>query len=103
MPYNASFAVGEENVMPTAAEKTCTTCQADVAGKKRFKDAAGNYFCPTCWKARGSETPAPPPDSADLARCELCKKKFPASKLGYSASGDLVCNACSAVQVEIGR
>jgi hypothetical protein len=33
---------------PTASEKICVACGKDVAGKKRFKDSAGQYWCYDC-------------------------------------------------------
>lgn len=35
---------------PAAApQKICVGCNKDVAGVKRFKDLAGNYYCEPCW------------------------------------------------------
>jgi hypothetical protein len=33
---------------PVASQKICVSCGADVAGKKRFKDSAGQYWCYDC-------------------------------------------------------
>lgn len=33
---------------PATSEKICVACGKDVAGKKRFKDSAGQYWCYEC-------------------------------------------------------
>lgn len=41
-----------------APPKQCSMCGADVAGVKRWKDAAGSYFCDPCWASRNSDQPS---------------------------------------------
>jgi hypothetical protein len=35
-------------------QKMCVACGTDVAGQKRTKDAAGNYYCASCWVAKST-------------------------------------------------
>ena len=49
-------------------EKRCRICGVDVAGQKRTKDTAGNYYCQPCYEAaRSGEATEPSDDLGDLA------------------------------------
>ncbi len=51
----------------SSPEKICVTCGQDVAGLKRFKDSAGNYYCAPCHAAR-QQAPSP----AALGAAAVC-------------------------------
>ncbi len=102
---------GDAVDIPGGATRRCRVCHADVSNAERTKDAAGNYYCAACGKAKqnggGSGEPlakAPTaPESAsssELATCVMCKADFPGTSLS-NFDGDLVCSAC-ARQAELG-
>ena len=53
-----------------ATIKICSICEAELNGKKRWKDAGGNYFCPACWDARlnlAESSPLPTPRQESIS------------------------------------
>jgi hypothetical protein len=52
----SAFTAGQVESKPV---KVCTACGVDVAGRKRTKDPAGNYYCQPCWDARVAAARAP--------------------------------------------
>ncbi len=59
-----------------AVEKICCVCGANVAGKKRMKDADGTYWCYECGMA---DTVRKHPDQG--VECIECHQKFPPSQI----------------------
>jgi hypothetical protein len=65
--------------MPETIEKRCVICRKDVRSQKRTKDAAGRYYCQTCYAAQlpsdtatsktGQETDQSP--NKDLSALEI--------------------------------
>jgi hypothetical protein len=54
--------------MDAVATKVCCVCKKDVSSAKRVKDAAGHYYCATCYEALAKRAGAAkgPPQSASL-------------------------------------
>jgi|GEM_PF-2215199 len=91
-------------LVPGGIKKICCICRADVSNTQRTKDAAGNYYCTQCAKAKhhaieasATAEPSATPDpgsASESAICVICKADFPRKSL-CSFDGDLVCNACA--------
>jgi hypothetical protein len=51
------------------ADKFCKLCGTNLNGQKRTKNAAGDYYCPACWKSAssifGDDLPAPASGASD--------------------------------------
>lgn len=81
--------------------KKCSTCGIDVAGRKRWKDGAGNYYCDPCWAKRlqehrrqnesavNREENSEPPAISDLEQLAVA-----AESGEESASNMLACAGC---------
>lgn len=69
--------------------KVCCVCGADVAGKKRMKDADGHYWCYDCGM---EDTVRKHPEQA--VECVECHDKFPPTKL-VEFDGSKVCSPCA--------
>ena len=70
---------------PGTGIKHCCVCGADVAGRKRYKDHDGRYWCEEC-KAAGRE----PGDGIPCADCHLATP--PADLVEHGAMR--LCKAC---------
>ncbi len=90
--------------VPGGAQKKCCVCHADVSYSERTKDAAGNYYCTQCAKAKqpameaaaaakASTTPGTG-TAGESATCAICRADVPRTTL-HNFDGDLVCNACA--------
>lgn len=90
--------------VPGGPQKFCSVCHADVSHVKRTKDAAGNYYCAQCVRAKqhaveaaaAAKAPATsgPGAASESAICVVCKADVPRTML-CNCDGDLVCNACA--------
>ena len=96
-------------MMAAAIQKICVICGADAAKVRRTKDAAGNYYCQTCYDATRSHKARPTDDdladleglaasaavqtlaAPDLYTCPTCQGMFALMKM--SPTG--VCRDCS--------
>ena len=95
---------GNVILVPGGIVKCCCVCHVDVSNTQRTKDAAGNYYCTQCAKAKhhaieASATAKPsatpePGSASESAICVICKADFPRKSL-CNFDGDLVCNACA--------
>jgi len=83
------------------AVKVCCVCGANVAGKKRYKDHLGRYFCADCGESGDAQreaakkTPAvvapPPPPEVECPDCH--NKVMPDKIVDYE--GQRVCGECA--------
>ncbi len=88
---------------PRGGTKLCCVCQGDVTHAERTKDAAGNYYCVQCAKAKQATAEAVaakasatsgPGTVGESATCAICAADFP-RKMLHNFDGDLVCNSCA--------
>ncbi len=95
---------GGVTYVPGGVVKRCCVCQIDVSHTERTKDAAGNYYCAQCARAKrnaveaeaavkASATPEPGAAS-ESAVCVLCKADVP-KRILCNFDDDLVCIACA--------
>lgn len=71
-----------------SVEKVCRACGVNVSGKKRMKDADGQYWCYDCGM---EDTVRKHPDQA--VECFECHERFAPSKL-VDFDGKMVCPTC---------
>jgi hypothetical protein len=74
---------------PVTSEKICVACGKDVAGKKRFKDSAGQYWCYECG-VRDSVQRHP----EEGTECPDCKGRFAPVDM-VELEGKQYCKPCS--------
>lgn len=80
-----SVSSGDSTTMGTAVSKVCCVCGMGLAGRTRYKDSGGRYWCPACnEKDQARKEPAVCPDcSANFTKADLIEFK-----------GTLVCHTC---------
>lgn len=79
-------AISHPPVEGQASGKTCCVCGQSVAGRKRYKDSAGKYWCEEC--ARQDSIKKHP------AACGDCKQTFPGGDL-VEYEGARLCRDCA--------
>jgi len=84
----ASHLAGDGEVAAgTTHAKVCCMCGTNVANEKRYKDAAGRYWCCDCAKADSTQKPS--------ATCPACGRAFAPSDLD-DYEGNRLCGDCGA-------
>jgi len=87
---------------PTKA-KVCSVCGVNVAGHRRYKDGAGNYYCEDCYSAESDDAseaesrvvapPPPAPVKKTTVPCPDCKTELDADAL-VDYKGTQLCSKC---------
>lgn len=67
----------DSSIMGAIGGKSCCVCGVDLAGRMRYKDSGGRYWCPSCnEKDAMSRQPAACPDcNAAMTRADLVEFK----------------------------
>jgi len=90
----AEHAASHDSTVAGATTKLCCVCGENVAGKKRYKDSAGRYWCPDCHEAGLMPGGGVATAAVTTEPCPDCKQEFAPSEF-VDIAGTRVCPACA--------